>query len=130
MRCVTGELRSAVAESGTGRILVEAPQTVDARKVVELVEATFSQVTLRSKRERDRPVHTADEFRDAVAERLSEKQLAAIESAYFSGYYDWPREITAEELADSIGISSSTLHQHLRKGTWQLLSAFFTDLSD
>ncbi|SIS13675.1 bacterio-opsin activator domain-containing protein [Natronorubrum thiooxidans] len=117
--------QSAVAEDGRGRLVVEAPQSADIREIVAGLEEAFSTVELRSKRERERSIHTADEFRDAVEAQLTEKQRTAIESAYFSGYYDWPREITAEELADSMGVSSSTLHQHLRNGIWHLLSSFF-----
>ncbi|WP_290818232.1 PAS domain S-box protein [Halovivax sp.] len=122
--------RSAVAEDGVGRLVVEAPQSANVREIVDRFEAAFSTVDLRSKRDRERSIHTAEEFRDAVADRLTEKQRAAIESAFFSGYYDWPREITAEELAESMGVSSSTLHQHLRKGIWHLLSAYLQDRTD
>lgn len=119
--------QSAVAKDGRGRLVVEAPQSADIREIVAQLEEGFSTVDLRSKRERERSIHTADEFRDVVDAQLTEKQRTTIESAYFSGYYDWPREITAEELADSMGVSSSTLHQHLRNGTRHLLSAFFQD---
>ncbi|WP_049889902.1 bacterio-opsin activator domain-containing protein [Natronorubrum bangense] len=117
-------LRSAQAANGKGTIVFEAPQTANVRDIVNTVESAFSNVELVAKRERERTVLSAEEFRESTAESLTEKQRAALESAYFAGYYDWPREITAEELAESMGISSSTLHQHLRKGIWSLLSAF------
>jgi len=34
---------------------------------------------------------------------------------------------TAEELADSIGVSSPTLHNHLRKAQQKLLTAYFDE---
>lgn len=80
-----------------------------------------------AKRELDQSIQTADEFRQSVEGGLTEKQRSAIESAYASGYYDWPRAITAEELSNSMGISSSTLHQHLRKGIYTLLSTYFEE---
>ncbi|AGB36131.1 bacterio-opsin activator domain-containing protein [Natronococcus occultus] len=118
-------VRSAVAEDGAGTIVLEAPQSADVREIVARFDAEFDGLELVAKRERERSVTTADTFRESVGDRLTDKQRAALESAYFAGYYDWPRKITAEELADSIGISSSTLHQHLRRGNWCLLSAFF-----
>ena len=72
-------------------------------------------------------IETAAEFRQTVDATLMERQRSALESAYVAGYYDWPREITIEELAGSIGVSSSTLHEHLRKGVWGLLRAFLDD---
>ncbi|ELY61133.1 bacterio-opsin activator domain-containing protein [Natronolimnohabitans innermongolicus] len=120
-------VRSAVAEDGAGTIVIEAPQTADVRQIVASFERAFPAFDLTAKRERERSVMTAPEFRDSVAEQLTEKQRTALEAAYLTGYYDWPRKITAEELADSMEISSATLHQHLRKGGRCLLSAFFDD---
>ncbi|OIB57559.1 bacterio-opsin activator domain-containing protein [Natrialba sp. SSL1] len=117
-------VRDAVASADEARITLEAPQTADVRTVVSLFDAEFDGVELTAKRERDRSVETAAEFHQTVDATLTEKQRAALESAYAAGYYDWPRAITAEELAASMGISSSTLHQHLRKGIWSVLWAF------
>ncbi|WP_227015883.1 helix-turn-helix domain-containing protein [Haloarcula sp. JP-L23] len=41
------------------------------------------------------------------------------------GYYAWPRESTAEDLAETMDIASSTLHYHLRHALHQLLTVFF-----
>lgn len=124
---VGATIRSAVANKGTAQLVVEAPQSADVREIVEQFERAFSRLELVSKRERERSIRTADEFRETVVTELTEKQQAAIESAYFSGYYDWPRKITAEELAESMDISSATLHQHLRRGVRSLLSGFLED---
>ena len=120
-------VQSAVADGGEGTVVLEAPQTSDVREIVAAFEREFETLDLVAKRDRERSILTAREFRDGVAEQLTEKQRAALEAAYLAGYYDWPRKTTAEELADSMGVSSSTLHQHLRKGGLSLLSAFFDD---
>ncbi|WP_187432978.1 PAS domain S-box protein [Natronococcus pandeyae] len=120
-------VQSATADGGEGTVIVEAPQAADIREIVTAFEREFDPLEFVAKREREHSVTSAGEFRAFVADRLTEKQRAALESAYFAGYYDWPRKITAEELADSMEISSSTLHQHLRRGNWCLLSAFFED---
>ena len=123
-------LRSAVAVDGDARVVLEAPQTSNVREIVSLLEESYESVDLLAKREQDRSIQTADEFRQRIDGALTEKQRSALESAYASGYYDWPRAITAEELAESMGISSSTLHQHLRKGIASLLSAYLDDLDE
>ncbi|AXR77457.1 PAS domain S-box protein [Natrarchaeobaculum sulfurireducens] len=120
-------VRSAVADGGEGTVLIEAPHTADVRELVGAFVREFDALELVAKRERDHSVTTADEFRTAVATNLTEKQCGALEAAYLAGYYDWPRKTTAEELAESMDISSSTLHQHLRKANWNLLSAFFDE---
>lgn len=73
---------------------------------------------------------TAPEEADSIPEEgikaLTDRQQEALEAAYRAGYFDWPRESTAEEVADVLDISPPTLHAHLRKAEGQL----FADLID
>lgn len=108
-------------------VTLEAPQSADVSEIVDVFDAAFEEVEVVAKREREQAVQTATEFRKDVAAQLTEKQRAALEAAYAAGYYQWPREVTAEELAESMGISSSTLHQHLRYGVQSLAEAFFQE---
>ncbi|ELY96983.1 PAS/PAC sensor protein [Natrialba chahannaoensis JCM 10990] len=115
----------AVTEAGVTTITAEAAAELNLRTVLEGLRSTFPSSTLLGKRETERTVQTAREFRDGLEERLTERQVTALRAAYFGGYYDWPRESTAEEVADAMGISSPTLHNHLRKGQHELLRTFF-----
>jgi len=58
-------------------------------------------------------------------DHLTERQRDVLEAAYEAGYFEWPRESTAEEVADSLDIASPTLHSHLRKAENHILTAFF-----
>jgi predicted DNA binding protein len=58
---------------------------------------------------------------------MTDRQQEALEAAFRAGYYDWPRESTAEEVADSLDIASPTLHGHLRKAENQMLRSFFEE---
>lgn len=53
---------------------------------------------------------------------LSERQSEVISTALRRGYYEWPREVDAETLADDLGIAHSTFLEHLRKAERALLS--------
>lgn len=53
---------------------------------------------------------------------LSERQSEVISTAMRRGYYEWPREVDAETLADDLGIARSTFLEHLRKAERALLS--------
>lgn len=46
---------------------------------------------------------------------LTERQRSILTSAYRLGYYDVPRRINTEQLAEKEGIANSTLVSHLRK---------------
>lgn len=48
--------------------------------------------------------------------RLTEEQYEAISHAYEAGYYDVPRRINQEELAESFDVSHQALSERLRRG--------------
>jgi predicted DNA binding protein len=52
---------------------------------------------------------------------LSTKQLEVFRLACDYGYYEMPKKITIEQLAERTGISPSTLAEHLRKAETKLL---------
>ncbi|MHC3437504.1 bacterio-opsin activator domain-containing protein [Natrialbaceae archaeon A-gly3] len=117
----------AVVDSGEGTIIAECAADTDLRTVVDGLRSQFPDSQLQYKREVERSVQTAREFREGLEDRLTDRQEAALRAAYFGGYYDWPRESTAEEIADAMDISSPTLHNHLRKAQHELLRTFFDD---
>lgn len=61
---------------------------------------------------------------------LSSQQKAVMQTAIEEGYYDWPRSITAEQLADRFDIARSTLTEHLRKAEKKLLTEGLSNLTD
>jgi predicted DNA binding protein len=71
-----------------------------------------------------------EEFRAASDSPLTRRQREVVTRALAEGYYDWPREVTNEELADLLGISRATLHEHLRKAERKLLSSALPDETD
>ncbi|MCL7416882.1 MAG: helix-turn-helix domain-containing protein, partial [Halalkalicoccus sp.] len=54
-------------------------------------------------------------------------QRDVVTEALTRGYYNWPRAITNEALAEELGISRATLQEHLRKAEHALLSAALAD---
>jgi hypothetical protein len=119
-----GTVRSATFESGTGRFVVDLPRDGDARRIADAVVADHD-AELVAKRERDRPVTTAREFRDELDDRLTDRQETVLRTAYLADYFESPRGSTAEEVADSLDIAGSTLLYHLRASQRKLLDAFF-----
>ncbi|MFO7832722.1 MAG: helix-turn-helix domain-containing protein, partial [Halohasta sp.] len=50
-----------------------------------------------------------------VKDVLTEKQLTAVQMAYYGGYFETPRESSGDELAARLGITRQTYNRHLRK---------------
>ncbi|WP_255150429.1 bacterio-opsin activator domain-containing protein [Halorarius halobius] len=120
-------LTDLVVEGGHVRAVCEVAPSVDVRELATGITEAYPTVDMVAKREVERSVDTPLEFRRAIEERLTSKQRSVLQAAYHAGYFDWPRGSTAEELADSIGVSSPTLHNHLRRAQRKLLAAFFED---
>ncbi|WP_313690401.1 helix-turn-helix domain-containing protein [Halobellus marinus] len=56
---------------------------------------------------------------------MTERQQEAARTAYFSGFFDWPREHSGEEVASMMDISQTTFTQHLRAAEKKLFAALF-----
>jgi hypothetical protein len=54
-------------------------------------------------------------------DRLTSRQREAFRLARQGGYYDHPRQMDIEDLADQLGVGTSTAHEHLRKAEATLL---------
>jgi len=64
-----------------------------------------------------------------VTEHLPEKQREAFLLASSKGYYTLPKKTTIEDLALKMGVSPSTMAEHLRKAEGKLLTLFGDSLS-
>ena len=114
-------VQSLSADVEGGRVTVELPQSADVRTVVESVRTAHPNADLVAQRERERSVETPGQFRAGVEERLTDRQLQALQTAHVSGYFSWPRETNGEEVAALMDISQSTFLQHLRAAQQKLL---------
>jgi predicted DNA binding protein len=89
----------------------------------------YSEVKLKKKRyvkpedAKNMNVFSTSGFFDlkSAKELLSEKQLEVFKLACDYGYYEMPKKITLDQLAERTGISPSTLAEHLRKAETKLL---------
>ncbi|MFB6126823.1 MAG: bacterio-opsin activator domain-containing protein [Halolamina sp.] len=106
------------------RLGVEIPPTTEARAVATALREQFSEAELLAKTTQERPARTHGEFVGQLGERLTDRQQEALRRAYFGGYFEWPHATSGEELADSMGVSRSTFHQHLRAAQRKIVGEF------
>lgn len=117
-------VRAAAADHGVCRATLDLPPSADVRGVVAHLREPFPDLQLLSRRGVDR-TPTTPTVPDGAVEGMTDRQREALETAYREGYFQWPRTRTAEEIAPELGITSSTLHWHLRAAERQLLDAVF-----
>jgi len=122
-RAVAGE-----ADSGVGYLTVQLPPGVDVRTFVDGVASAFPETELVGRDEVERSLQTPSAFRRELAADMTEKQRAALEAAYFAGYFEWPsRTNSAREVAEMLDIAPQTFHQHLRVALAKLLTTLFRE---
>jgi PAS domain-containing protein len=120
-----GRVTRAVADGDGAHYTVEVASDADVRALVERVTAAFPESRLEARRELEHPVEPSGGVPEAGIEELTDRQREAMEAAYRAGYFRWPRDSTAEEIAETLDISAPTLHAHLRKAEDTLLGKLF-----
>jgi len=115
------------AADGRVAVTVEMAPETDVRTVVERVQRDVPAAELRAKRRREGPVDEGDALPPDVMDDLTDRQQEALETAFRDGYFEWPRESNAEEVAESMDITSPTLHNHLRKAQNKVLAGILEE---
>jgi len=113
--------------AGDGEATVVAELGADAavREFVKLFQDRFPGTELVAQRSHQRTEASIAQQRASVAEALTNRQLEAVRTAYFSGFFDRPRKHTGTEIADAMDISQPTFSHHLREAQRRLCEILF-----
>lgn len=117
----------AVADSDSTQIVIRIPRSADPRAFDALLKERLGDVDLVARREYDEPIMTAQEFEAEYRDRLTERQDEVLQTAYYAGYFEWPRETKSGELADILGIAQPTVSRHIRASEDEFLSMVYED---
>jgi PAS domain S-box-containing protein len=123
---VGGAVEEAVIEGGDFRMTIHHSPGVDARRVTDVVQDAYPEATLLKRHQLTRPDGIADRVRHALGTELTDRQRTTLEAAYYAGFFEWPRDVTGEEVADSLDVSPPTFHQHLRTAERKLLDSLLS----
>jgi len=102
-------VRSTSVTAKRADILIEVPNKETLRNAINTLEASNEFVSVLSSIETDRSDTRADPLED-----LTDRQTTVLQAAYHRGYFEQPRESSATEVAESLGISHPTFLEHLR----------------
>ncbi|WP_254526071.1 bacterio-opsin activator domain-containing protein [Natrinema caseinilyticum] len=117
--------RSIRATPSGLEVVVDVPPTSNVREFVGMLDERYSSVELVARRDVRRSMHTREELVASLFEELTDKQLEALKTAYYAGFFDWPRKSTGEDIADVLGVAQPTVNRHLRFGQQRLLTQLF-----
>ncbi|SFC18176.1 PAS domain S-box-containing protein [Halobiforma haloterrestris] len=122
-----GSPRSIVADGAETVVTVDVPAGTDVREFVETFADHTGDADLRRRRHVERALQTRRELVTSLFDALTDRQLEVLRTAYFAGFFEWPRESTGQEVAEALGVSQPTVNRHLRIGQQRLLRQLFED---
>ncbi|WP_121744443.1 PAS domain-containing protein [Natronorubrum halophilum] len=122
-----GTLRSFVTDGSETRAIIDVPETIEIRGVLSGLSRRGFAASLIARREQstDDPSAIDISARNALLERLTDRQREVVQTAYHGGFFEWPRQTTGEGLADSLSISPPAFHKHVRAAEQKLFTALF-----
>jgi len=118
-------LRSVTATATGTTLVVDLPASGDVRHVTQLLTDRFGDTALVSKQTREQASEHG--FYASVLDRLTDRQLEVLETAYYSGFFESPRKADGKAVADSLGISPQAFYQHIRTAQRKLFAALVDD---
>ncbi|AFZ72972.1 PAS domain-containing protein [Natronobacterium gregoryi] len=122
-----GSPRSIRANGDETVVTVDVPTGADVREFAEMLTEQYGEADLLRRRHVERPMYSRRELVDALFESLTDRQLEVLRTAYFAGFFEWPRESTGQEVAEMLEVSQPTVNRHLRVGQGRLFAQLFEE---
>ncbi|MDJ1431383.1 bacterio-opsin activator domain-containing protein [Halostagnicola sp. A-GB9-2] len=120
-------VREVATTDESARIVIGIPRSADPRAFDTLLSDRLDEAELVARREYEEPVMTPEEFEAEFRDRLTERQNEVLETAYYAGFFEWPRETQSNELADILDIAQPTTSRHIRSSEQKFLSMLYED---
>lgn len=121
-----GYVDDAVITDGDYRMTIHLAPTVEVRRVIETVKEAYSGAEMVRRQQITQVNDDPRPLNRQLIENLTDRQRSALEAAYHAGFFEWPRDASGEDVAESLGVTSPTFHQHLRKAERKMFEAVFS----
>jgi PAS domain S-box-containing protein len=117
-------VRETAINTQEATLSIELPPRATLQSAVETLNPDYENVSTRLSNTDNREV---SDWQNRSFEHvdLTDKQLAALQAAYYNGYFERPRKLTATEIADSLGVGHSTFLQHLHRAQEKVFGSYF-----
>ena len=121
----SGTLLKMNATADEAEMLVELPRYASMKSFLSMVEGEYDDVEVLSTRTKEKEFKTESGFRGELKEELTERQLETLQTAYYSGYFESPRESTGRDIAEQLGVTQPTVTENIKAGQSKLLQLLF-----
>jgi PAS domain S-box-containing protein len=122
-----GKLIHAVSDESETRFQVHLPKTTSKRPLLDSLSSRYREIEPVAHRQIDTSRLSGMQ---QVASILTDRQYEILNAAYHGGYYETPRQVTGEDLAESFDISSPAIYNHLQSAHRKLLETVMRTASD
>lgn len=119
-------LRRVVASPDGADLVVDVPANNESAPIIQHVLESLDDTEFVAKYTEDRtPTH---ELYSTFLDRVTDRQLEVLKTAYYSGFFESPREQSGEEIAATLGISPPAFYQHARTVQRKLFATLFDEI--
>ena len=122
-----GDVEGVVVEDGRMRMTIHLAPGTDVRRVIDTVEETYPHAELLRRQQVTRAPDGSPVVQKHFVEELTDRQRTVLAVAYKAGFFEWPRDVTGEDLAESLDVSPPTFHQHLREAERRVFETLFSN---
>lgn len=116
-----------VLQNNTFEVVATTRDWDSFRALADEIRDTLGRFELLSVNQIENPGEPLDSGRlsEVLVTKLAPEQLEVLETAYNMGYFDVPRQASATDVADALGIAQSTLSERLRVAERNLLELIY-----
>lgn len=123
-----GYVDSKVMEGGDLFMNIHLAPTVDIRQVMDAVREEYPTAEMIRRRQITRPRDDLRRIQRRLLSDLTDRQRAALDASFHAGFFEWPRDASGEEVAESLGIAPATFSQHLRTAQKRVFERLYPDI--
>lgn len=121
-----GSIEHALIDDGDYQMTVHLAPGVNIRQIIDEVQTAYPTIELLKRHQTTREA-AASQSRAEITATLTERQETVLEAAVYAGYFEWPRDASGEDIADSLDIAPPTFANHLRKAQKKIFESLYLD---
>lgn len=117
-----GSFQQLTLDGGSAHLATEFPAGAPINEIIDRFVERYPSAELLARRETERDPPTGE---DDLLDGLTDRQREALDVAYHGGFFEWPRDSTGEEIAETLEITAPTFLEHLRRAERDVIGALF-----